>query len=121
MLNRITASKENQQSTKGNHISLYAGRTEYVAKNGIPNAPEDLLNHLCLPLGFFDGDSTWTFTQGERKSVVTVDGRYINNDANMRLRGVRQGFGIAPFPDFVVRDSLEKGCGAGVKRLAIKQ
>ena len=92
-----------------------------MAKNGIPNAPEDLLNHLCLPLGFFDGDSTWTFTQGERKSVVTVDGRYINNDANMRLRGVRQGFGIAPFPDFVVRDSLEKGCGAGVKRLAIKQ
>lgn len=95
--------------TLGKVRSILCASPEYVAKHGIPNVPEDLLNHLCLPLGFFDGDNTWTFTQGERKSVVTVDGRYINNDADMRLRGVRQGFGIAPFPDFVVRESLEKG------------
>ncbi|QUX91390.1 LysR family transcriptional regulator [Marinomonas sp. A3A] len=95
--------------TLGKVRSILCASPDYVVKNGIPNAPEDLLNHLCLPLGFFDGDNIWTFTQGERKSVVTVDGRYINNDADMRLRGVRQGFGIAPFPDFVVREYLEKG------------
>jgi len=48
------------------------------------------------------------FTQGERKSVITVDGRYINNDAEMRLKGVEQGFGIAPFPDFVYENRWKK-------------
>lgn len=95
--------------TLGRVRSILCASPQYLAEHGEPYSPEDLLNHLCLPLGFFDGDNTWTFTQGERKSIVTVDGRYINNDADMRLRGVRQGFGIAPFPDFVVRESLEKG------------
>jgi DNA-binding transcriptional LysR family regulator len=95
--------------TLGKVRSILCASPEYVAEHGTPNSPEDLLDHLCLPLGFFDGDNIWSFTQGERKSVITVDGRYINNDAEMRLRGVRQGFGIAPFPDFVVRESLEKG------------
>tara|TARA_R110001632_G_scaffold1368_4_gene5590 strand:- start:17693 stop:18610 length:918 start_codon:yes stop_codon:yes gene_type:complete len=95
--------------TLGKVRSILCASPEYLVEHGTPNSPEDLLDHLCLPLGFFDGDNIWSFTQGERKSVITVDGRYINNDAEMRLKGVRQGFGIAPFPDFVVRESLEKG------------
>jgi len=95
--------------TLGKVRSILCASPEYLAEHGTPTSPEDLLGHLCLPLGFFDGDNIWSFTQGERKSVITVDGRYINNDAEMRLRGVRQGFGIAPFPDFVVRESLDRG------------
>jgi DNA-binding transcriptional LysR family regulator len=95
--------------TLGGVRSILCASSLYLEEYGIPNVPEDLVDHLCLPLGLFDGDNIWSFTQGIHKATVTVDGRYINNDAEMRLRGVRQGFGIAPFPDFVVQESLEKG------------
>ncbi|GGN32331.1 MULTISPECIES: LysR family transcriptional regulator [Marinomonas] len=95
--------------TLGRVRSILCASSRYLAEYGIPDSPRDLVDHLCLPLGLFDSDNIWSFTQGTHKVVVTVDGRYINNDAEMRLKGVKQGFGIAPFPDFVVRESLEKG------------
>lgn len=95
--------------TLGRVRSILCASSQYLAEYGIPDSPGDLVDHLCLPLGLFDSDNIWSFTRGTHKVVVTVDGRYINNDAEMRLKGVKQGFGIAPFPDFVVRESLEKG------------
>lgn len=89
--------------------SILCASGEYLAERGTPKSPDDLLSHDCLPLGFFDGDNVWSFTQGDRKTQITVDGRYIINDADMRLNGVKQGFGIALFPDFVVQDALETG------------
>lgn len=95
--------------TLGRVRSILCASSRYLAEYGTPDSPGDLVDHLCLPLGLFDGDNIWSFTQGTHKVVVTADGSYINNDAEMRLKGVKQGFGIAPFPDFVVRESLEKG------------
>lgn len=95
--------------TLGRVRSILCASSRYLAEYGMPDSPGDLVDHLCLPLGLFDGDNIWSFTQGTHKVVVTVDGSYINNDAEMRLKGVKQGCGIAPFPDFVVRESLEKG------------
>ncbi|MDB4838049.1 LysR family transcriptional regulator [Marinomonas sp.] len=95
--------------TLGQVRSVLCASPKYLAEHGSPTSPENLQDHRCLPLGFFDGDNTWSFTKDERKSVITVDGRYINNDSDMRLTGVKQGFGIAPFPDFVVQEALKKG------------
>ena len=95
--------------TLGRVRSILCAGSQYLAAYGIPDSPGDLVDHLCLAPGVFERDNGWSFTRGTHKVVVTVDGRYINNDAEMRLKGVKQGFGIAPFPDFVVRESLEKG------------
>lgn len=89
--------------------SILCASVEYLAERGTPKSPDDLVSHDCLPLGFFDGDNIWSFTQGDKKTQITVDGRYIINDADMRLKGVKQGFGIALFPDFVVQDALKTG------------
>ncbi|WOD06678.1 LysR family transcriptional regulator [Marinomonas sp. GJ51-6] len=89
--------------------SILCASAEYLAERGTPKSPDDLVSHDCLPLGFFDGDNVWSFTQGDKKTQITVDGRYIINDADMRLKGVKQGFGIALFPDFVVQDALKTG------------
>ncbi|MEO9273799.1 LysR family transcriptional regulator [Marinomonas sp. 5E14-1] len=89
--------------------SILCASAEYLAGRGTPKSPDDLVTHDCLPLGFFDGDNVWSFTQGDKKTQITVDGRYIINDADMRLKGVKQGFGIALFPDFVVNEALETG------------
>lgn len=95
--------------TLGTIRSVLCASPVYLAERGTPNSPEDLVDHDCLPLGFFDGDNVWSFQQGGRKLAVTIGGRYINNHSEMRLKGVKQDLGIGLFPDFVVRDSLEKG------------
>lgn len=95
--------------TLGQVRSVLCASPDYLARHGFPDSPEALTQHQCIPLGFFDGDNHWTFKQGQRTCQVTVDGRYINNDAQMRLNAVKQGLGIAPFPDFVIADSLANG------------
>ncbi|MBJ7539832.1 LysR family transcriptional regulator [Marinomonas transparens] len=95
--------------TLGSIRSVLCASPTYLAKQGTPHSPEDLVEHDCLPLGFFDGDNVWSFQQGARKMAVTVGGRYINNHSEMRLKGVKQDLGIGLFPDFVVRDSLKSG------------
>ena len=95
--------------TLGRVRSILCASPQYLAEQGTPISPDDLVTHHCLPLGFFDGDNVWSFTQGDKKADITVDGRYINNDADMRLNGVKQGLGIALFPDFVVQEALGNG------------
>ncbi|PJE53334.1 LysR family transcriptional regulator [Marinomonas sp. BSi20584] len=95
--------------TIGSVRSILCASPAYLAERGLPILPGDLLEHDCLPLGFFDGDNLWSFSQGEQKLDIKVYGRYINNHSEMRLKGVKQGFGIGKFPDFVVRESLDKG------------
>jgi DNA-binding transcriptional LysR family regulator len=95
--------------TLGKVRSVLCASPDYLAEYGTPTSPEHLADHSCIPLGFFDGDNTWSFSKGEQKTTITVDGRYINNDSDMRLKGVKKRLGIAPFPDFVVQESLEKG------------
>lgn len=95
--------------TLGSVKSVLCASPSYLEKRGMPSTPEDLMQHDCLPLGLFDSDNVWTFTQGERKTTVTVEGRYINNHSEMRLLGVKQGLGIGLFPDFTVQNTLAQG------------
>lgn len=89
--------------------SVLCASPHYLGARGVPDSPEALAEHDCLPLGLFDGDNCWVFSQDQKKTAVTVDGRYINNHSEMRLAGVKRGLGIGIFPEFVVKSALEAG------------
>ncbi|SBS30790.1 HTH-type transcriptional regulator DmlR [Marinomonas spartinae] len=89
--------------------SVLCASPGYLRVRGLPESPEQLVEHDCLPLGLFDGDNQWVLSQGDRKVSITVDGRYINNHSEMRLAGVKRGLGIGIFPEFVVQSALKKG------------
>ncbi|MES2529781.1 MAG: LysR family transcriptional regulator [Pseudomonadota bacterium] len=82
---------------------------EYLAARGMPNAPQELVQHDCLHLGESPDDSRWRFRRGVESATVTVHSRYVANHAGARLDAAIAGLGIANLPDFVARDALTRG------------
>jgi DNA-binding transcriptional LysR family regulator len=78
----------------------------YIEERGLPLHPKELSNHDCLYLGETTTDHIWEFVKGEESHVIAVTGRYAVNHSQMRLNGVRDGFGIGIFPDFVIKEAL---------------
>jgi DNA-binding transcriptional LysR family regulator len=88
------------------NLSLCASPT-YLKERGLPVHPQALLEHDCLYLGETAKDHIWEFVKGEENHTVSVTGRYAVNHSQMRLNGVKDGFGIGIFPDFVIKEALE--------------
>ncbi|AZL86907.1 LysR family transcriptional regulator [Aliivibrio salmonicida] len=86
------------------NLSLCASPS-YIEERGLPLHPKELPNHDCLYLGETT-DHIWEFVKGEESHVIAVTGRYAVNHSQMRLNGVRDGFGIGIFPDFVIKEAL---------------
>lgn len=88
------------------NLSLCAS-PEYLKQRGCPNDPLALKDHDCLFLGETPTDHVWEFVKGAKSHIVSVTGRYAVNHSQMRLNGVKDGFGIGIFPDFVIKDALK--------------
>ena len=80
---------------------------EYIKKRGCPTHPQQLSVHDCLYLGETAIDHIWEFMKKEERHVIAVSGRYAVNHSQMRLNGVKDGFGIGIFPDFVIKNALQ--------------
>ncbi|WP_413698905.1 LysR family transcriptional regulator [Psychromonas sp. KJ10-10] len=88
------------------NLSLCAS-PEYLKQRGFPDDPLQLIDHDCLFLGETPTDHIWEFVKGAKSHVISVTGRYAVNHSQMRLNGVKDGFGIGIFPDFVIKDALK--------------
>ncbi len=81
-------------------VRLYAS-PGYLARRGLPAAPEELVEHECVLFRPVDGRNEWSFTgpDGEERQV-TVTGRIGGNDFSFLRAAVRAGAGIAMLPAF---------------------
>ncbi len=89
--------------------SILCASPEYIKQRGKPYEPCDLLSHDCIALGLHQGDNQWLLTRDGQSEAVAVKGRYTNNHSEMRLRAVKEHFGIGIFPDFVVQNAIRAG------------
>jgi DNA-binding transcriptional LysR family regulator len=80
----------------------------YIAEHGIPQQPDDLLQHQCLHHAFF-GKNGWRFTKEKQVFFVPVSGAISANDANVILQATLAGAGIAHQPTFSAAPYLESG------------
>jgi len=80
----------------------------YIKERGLPDHPQQLANHDCLYLGETTTDHIWEFSKADERHVIAVTGRYAVNHSQMRLNGVKNGFGIGIFPDFVINQAVEQ-------------
>lgn len=78
-------------------MGLYAS-SGYLARNGKPAVPADLLRHECLRTRTSRNSSIWTLKSGARTEEITVSGRLSINNMGMLQRLAAQGMGIAPLP-----------------------
>jgi DNA-binding transcriptional LysR family regulator len=84
---------------------------DYLAKQGRPEHPRDLVNHRCIRWRW-SGHKTpyaWEFFEKDGWFSVTVDGPLIVSDKEMALRATLQGIGIG----FPVEDTVAGHIAAG--------
>jgi DNA-binding transcriptional LysR family regulator len=81
----------------------------YIATQGAPAAPEDLVRHNCLTYEYAMRD-TWTFRDAAgRERTVRVAGSLNSNNGDLNVAAAVQGLGIAMEPDFIVGVELRNG------------
>ena len=84
---------------------------DYVARHGMPLAPEDLASRECL--GFIASTGLaadrWTFTRGPETRTVGIGGRYRVNDARVLRDAAIAGLGVIIQADAVVAADVSAG------------
>jgi DNA-binding transcriptional LysR family regulator len=75
---------------------VVVGTPEYLAKNGTPRKPEDLLRHECIT---FRAPSTgalyaWELERGRRNWRVPVRGGVVSNEPELNVMLAEQGLGL---------------------------
>ena len=76
---------------------VIVGTPEYLAKNGTPRRPEDLLRHECIT---YRAPTTgaryaWELERGRRSWRVPVRGSVVTNEPELNLAVAEQGLGLA--------------------------
>ena len=81
----------------------------YLAANGTPQQPRDLVKHDCL-IYTYAASGTWTFTDPNGKGeVVRISGRVLADSGDALLTFALKDTGIVLAPDYLVADALSAG------------
>lgn len=82
---------------------------DYLARNGRPEKPADLLRHDCLHYTNLPGNLTWPLRRGTRTIRQPVRPIFFSNNTEMLHSMALNGKGLALLPEFVVRDGIAAG------------
>jgi DNA-binding transcriptional LysR family regulator len=79
----------------------------YLAANGTPQQPRDLVKHDCL-IYTYAARRAWTFTDLKtgKKEVIRISGRLLANSGDALLAFTLKDTGIVLAPDYLVADEL---------------
>ena len=83
----------------------------YLNQQGIPNTPQDLMQHNCLYYPRGVESPRWRFvTAADGEEVqVRIQGCFATNNSESIRDAALQGLGIAMLPDFSAREALAAG------------
>jgi len=82
---------------------------DYLAKNGVPQTPEDLTDHSCLVNWAIAPRNKWQFKSEAGVKVITVSGRMQSNAAHPIRIAAINGLGLVMLPIYIVGSDIEKG------------
>lgn len=84
---------------------------DYVARNGVPDHPRDLVNHLCIGWrpDVHVAPYRWEYTENGRDFDVAVEPRVTTNDMNVMVRLACAGAGLTFGMEETFRPYLDRG------------
>lgn len=83
---------------------------DYLARNGTPAKPDDLMRHNCLTLSTLDQFNEWAFEDAESgRRVLRVHGSFRSNTADGLHEAVRSGVGLARLSNWLVAPDISAG------------
>ena len=90
------------------HVLLVAS-PEYVARNGMPKTPADLVDHKCLHYGHSTTVPRWQLTDNGILISVPVAACLSSNNGDTLRDAALKGIGIARLPSFIVGADIAAG------------
>jgi DNA-binding transcriptional LysR family regulator len=88
---------------------LYAS-PHYLAENGAPARPQDLLGHVAIRLPGPQGEpGAWALTRGDERWEGAPSGRLMANSPELLIRLAAAGAGIAAVPDVLAVADMRAG------------
>lgn len=82
----------------------------YLAKYGVPQHPNDLINHQTISYSYLKQPNIWQYVDENQKSFqVPVKSRLMTNNSELELDLCVAGNGITRLPRFSLKDELETG------------
>ncbi len=88
---------------------VFCASPEYLERNGVPQAPEDLVNHNCLIARGASLNASWPVKRGDVVSLQRVSGNLVANNADVVRDAALAGLGVAMSPRWLVEDDLRAG------------
>jgi DNA-binding transcriptional LysR family regulator len=82
---------------------------DYLRLNGIPDRPEQLVDHKILNYVLSKNYRELKFTRGTETSTVLVDGIMESNDGQVLRTAALRGLGVLIQPKYIVYDDLIAG------------
>lgn len=80
---------------------------DYLERWGIPTIPSDLLAHNCIGFRFQSGRHyEWEFRQEGERLVIATKGTLTTNSPGLMMRAVKNGLGIAHYPEPLLRKEI---------------
>lgn len=93
----------------GESPRIICASPDYLAKNGEPETPEQLLQHNCLRLSTREAFNHWQFRQGENESQIAVQGSFTTDNVELLYDFACMGGGIVRLANFMVAEALQSG------------
>ena len=83
---------------------------EYLARNGVPETPEQLVDHNCLVYhGEWHEHSAWQFKKGDDYCEISVSGNFRVDNAPALKSAAVSGLGIVYLASYLLGDEIESG------------
>ena len=89
--------------------SVVVAAPSYLAREGTPRVPRDLLQHNCVRYSQISAAREWRFRGSKGELSVPVLGNFEVNHGGAMREAALAGVGIARLPDFLVADLLREG------------
>lgn len=88
----------------------YYASPGYLKRNGIPETPSDLYDHDCIvELTYERSPRPWLFGDADALAKLKINGKYNCDSIQLCREFAEQNLGVTMVPDFICRESLEKG------------
>lgn len=91
--------------------TLLVASPGYLNRQGVPQSPQDLVQHNCLYYPRGVESPRWRFetTADSEQVQVRIQGSFATNNSESIRDAALQGLGIAMLPDFSAREALAAG------------
>ena len=91
------------------HRRLVCAAPSYLAEQGWPHTPQDLVQHRCLGFTGLRSYPQWQFSRGAESCLVSIRASMVSNDNEALLVAARQGLGIIAGGDWLLGPEVAAG------------